>query len=113
VLLFIPRWNEIQQLAADYPVVQMDERLGYERENLDLNSGNSSETVTEGFPTESEVADATGSYFVYLNDRNASLVTLERTHDHFVKAFVLQEGFGSFRMRGLPARDEYIRLPKR
>ncbi|MGC1272159.1 MAG: hypothetical protein WBC44_00525 [Planctomycetaceae bacterium] len=115
MLLFIPQWQEIQRLAADHPVVRMDERLAYEHPPA------SRQTATAA-PVGSKAAFvAAGDLMQRIdetvplepwarNHRRAALASLSRTHDDFVAAFVSQEGFGLGRMFHMPAKSDYIEL---
>lgn len=108
--LFLPRWAEQKKLAADFPVVRMDERLAYEQRAAPLEP--EMKVVRTPLPSDDAVAEASGVHYHWGDRRGSALATLERTHESFVDAFTEQEGFGFIRMIHMPARDEYIRLPK-
>jgi hypothetical protein len=105
--LFIPRWREVQALAAAYPVVRVDERLAYERDGGRRPKDVSQSSVVPSDEMLNEAADRSR----WRDRRGASLVSLGRVHDSFVDAFTQQEELGLGRMQHIPVRDEYIRLP--
>lgn len=117
MLLFVPQWREIRQLAVDYPVVRMDELLAYEHFPA-------LQQTAAADPVESKAAHAAADDLMQRieesvpsepwarNHRRAALASLERTHDDFVAAFVSQEGFGLGRMFHVPAQTSSIALPE-
>lgn len=116
MLLFIPRWNEIQQLAADYPVEQMDERLAWERQSLqDRPQDNelSSDARDAVYALDQRYFGVRYGEPDWWKSRTLALATLESTHDDFVNAFISQEGFGLERLGfNTPPQAEYIVLPE-
>ena len=106
MLLFIPQWKEIQQLAEDYPIVRMDERLAYEHVTVMSSTAAPGDATNLRDKLESKVSLEPWAR----NHRRSSLASLEKTHDDFVAAFVSQEGFGFGRMFHMPASTAHIDL---
>ena len=106
--LFIPKWQAIQQLAAEYPVVQIDQRLAYEQNALEADLSATALDSMQIFSSRIESIRPSEPWAG--NERWTSLMSLEATHDNFVAAFTRQEGFGIGRMYRRPASREYIEL---
>jgi hypothetical protein len=99
---FVPRWAEMQRLAAEYPAVPLRSRLAYESRSSFRNS----DRVPPS--RDGELIDGIDRETA---ERYWSLGALEELHGDFFKAFAARNGFGSERMWIDPPKAELIELP--
>lgn len=101
--LTLGEWNRVAEVAADYPLVSLEVRLGYENKEV---------VASEKSPLKLSV-DAEHRLSVFESDRkygNMRTMMLRNLHERSRLDFVVARGFGNARMLGV--HRDWIDIPK-